>query len=318
MIDVHVHLAALPTPANGCRLSPRMRKSLLAKAVALAQGLPWADPEAANRRYLENLSRELAASRRVSRAVLLAMDGVYGADGRLDEPRTHFLISNDAVLEAARGSKAFLAGVSINPLRADALEEVERCAGAGAVLVKFLPNAQGFDPAESRFKAFYRALARRKLALLSHVGFEFSLIGHDQSVGDPARLRPALEEGVTVIAAHGCSTGLFFFERHLRTMRELAARFPRFYVDTSALTLPSRVGMLWRLPAIEELRGRLLLGTDYPLPVFSYPCAFRPAAWLRAVRANNRFDRQAEVLSGLALEPLADDAVARVLELDRL
>ncbi len=57
----------------------------------------------------------------------------------------------------------------------------------GAVLVKVLPNAQQFNPADPTYKSFYRALAERKLPFLSHVGYEFGLIGKDQSVGDPDR-----------------------------------------------------------------------------------------------------------------------------------
>ncbi|MBI4423800.1 MAG: amidohydrolase family protein [Elusimicrobia bacterium] len=308
MTDVHCHLAALPTPSNGCLLSKRMRESPLARAIAWAQDLPLDEPETANRRYLEGLDRELARSRLIQRAVLLAMDGVYDASGRLDEARTDFLVANDCVLAAAKGSPRLLAGVSINPMRRDAADEAERCADAGAALVKVLPNSQCFDPGEARFKGFYRTLARRKLALLSHVGFEFSLIGQDQSVGDPLRLRGALEEGVTVIAAHGCSTGLFVWERYLGAMKELAARHRNFYVDTSALTLPNRVGALWRLARSPELRDRLLFGTDYPLPVFAYPCAASPSAYLQARAADNRFDRQALVLSSLGLPPTVDFA----------
>jgi predicted TIM-barrel fold metal-dependent hydrolase len=75
-------------------------------------------------------------------------------------------------------------------------------------LVKVLPNAQQFNPVDSKYRPFYRALVERKLPLLSHVGFELSLIGKDQSVGEPDRLRRALDEGVMVIAAHVCSYGL--------------------------------------------------------------------------------------------------------------
>jgi len=139
--------------------------------------------------------------------------GVYDGAGRLDEGRTDFLIFNDHVFAVTRGSARLLPGVSVNPSRRDALDELERCAERGAVLVKVLPNTQAFDPADRRFLPFYAALARLRLPLLSHVGYEFSIIGQDQSVGDPGRLRAALDEGVTVIAAHGCSSGLFFRER---------------------------------------------------------------------------------------------------------
>ncbi len=172
-----------------------------------------------------------------------------------------------------------------------------------AVLVKVLPNAQQFDPADPNYKAFYRALAERRLPFLSHVGYEFSLIGKDQSVGDPARLHAPLDEGVTVIAAHACSYGLMLYERFLQTFQTLVGRYTNFYADISALTLPNRFKMLLHLRRHPELHDRLLFGTDYPLSVFHI------AAWgrlgLRAlaeiVRTKNRFDRQYLICRRLGL-----------------
>ncbi|NIO11756.1 MAG: amidohydrolase family protein, partial [Deltaproteobacteria bacterium] len=111
-------------------------------------------------------------------------------------------MSNDYVLNTIKTyPNEFLAGVSINPQRRDALEELHRCAEAGATLVKILPNTQQFDPANQEYKPFYRALAQLQIPLLSHVGYEFSLLARDQTLGDPHRLRVALDEGATVIAA---------------------------------------------------------------------------------------------------------------------
>ena len=303
LTDVHVHLAALPTPENGCRLSPRMLRSPLSRFLAWTQGLPLDDPETANRRYVENLERELSASEKVGRAVLLAMDGVYDAAGRLDETRTDFLICNDQLFAVTEGHPRLLPGVSVNPARRDAIDELERCAEKGAVLVKVLPNAQVFDPADRRFLPFYAALVRLGLPLLSHVGYEFSLIGQDQTMGDPARLTLALEQGVTVIAAHGCSYGLFFREPHFPTMIDLARRYPNLLVDTSALTIPNRVGALYRLRRHPELFERLLFGTDYPLPVLAYPClgVLDGSGYGQARQAMNRFDRQAVILERLGV-----------------
>jgi len=248
---------------------------------------------------VERLRGELDRSEKIGKAVLLGMDGVYDASGRLDDARTDFLISNSYVLQIAGADPDhFLAGVSINPQRRDALEEIDRCAGTSAALVKVLPNAQCFDPAEKRYLPFYRALARLKLPLLSHVGYEFSLVGRDQSAGDPARLRMALDEGVCVIAAHGCSHGLFFSEPHLKTALEFARRYPSFYIDASALTLPNRARMLFLLRRHPELHDRLLFGTDYPLPVLPYPALGR--GFLRAAKAGY-FDRQAIVLESLGI-----------------
>jgi hypothetical protein len=303
LVDVHVHLAALATPANRCRVSRRMLRSPLSRFLAWTQGLPLDQPETANLLYINNLEAELSLSTRVGRVVLLAMDGVYDAVGRLDEGRTDFLIGNDHLFAVTRGRPRLLPGVSINPARRDALDELERCAEQGAVLVKVLPNTQAFDPSDRRYRPFYAALARLRLPLLSHVGYEFSLIGRDQSVGDPGRLRAALDEGVAVIAAHGCSHGLFLREPHFPTMLELARRYSSFFVDTSALTIPNRVGALWRLRRHPELFDRLVFGTDYPLPVMAYPClgVLDGKGYGQARKTTNRFDRQAVILDRLGV-----------------
>jgi len=299
LTDVHVHLAALPDGDNGCTISPKMLRRPLGRLVAWKFGIDFSKPAEANALYVERLLAELERSQRVQKAVLLALDGVYDAGGNLDGARTDFLISNRYALRVAQSRPdRFLAGASINPQRRDALDELEGVAAAGAALVKVLPNAQCFDPADRRYVPFYRALARLKLPLLSHVGYEFSLAGRDQSAGDPARLQNALEEGVAVIGAHGCSQGLFVYEPHLKTIAEFVRRYPRFYLDASALTLPNRVGMLFILKRHPELQERLLFGTDYPLPVLAYPALGR--GYGGAARAPY-FDRQASVLDALGL-----------------
>jgi uncharacterized protein len=304
LIDCHVHLAALPEGTNGCYISPKMLNSPLFRFLLWKHGLPRHDPGEANRKYIEDLRTELRASRHVRQAVLLGMDGVYDERGQLNRNETHFLIGNDYVLETARAHPDdFLPGVSINPQRRDAVDEVHRCADAGASLVKVLPNAQQFNPAEERYKPFYRALVERRLPFLSHVGYEFSLIGKDQSVGNPERLELALEQGVTVVAAHACSYGLMVYERFLPVLLDFSRRYANFYADISALTLPNRVRMLLHLRRHPEIHDRLLFGTDYPLSVTHV------AAWGRVgfpalrniVRMKNRFDRQYTVCTSLGV-----------------
>ncbi len=304
LIDCHVHLAALPDGDNGCFISPKLLRSPLFRFLLWKHDLSPTDPREANQRYLDHLLTELRASQHVSQAVLLGMDGFYDQTGLLNRQHTDFLVSNDYVFRTVQAHPdVFLAGPSINPQREDAIDEVHRCADAGAVLIKVLPNAQHFNPADPRYRSFYRALARRKLPFLSHVGYEFSLVGKDQSLGDPDRLRLALDEGVTVIAAHACSYGLMLYEKFLPTLRELCERYPNFYADISALTQPHRLKMLLHLRHHPDLHSRLLFGTDYPLSVFHM------GAWGRVglgtlwnmIRTQNRFDRQVEVCSGLHL-----------------
>ena len=302
LIDCHVHLAALPDRDNGCYISQKMLKSPLFRFLLWKHKLSPEKPREANEKYLDDLLVELRASRYVQKAVLLGMDGVYDHNGHFNQAQTDFLISNDYVFKTTRNHpNELLAGVSINPQRRDAIDEVHRCAEAGAVLVKVLPNAQQFNPADPAYKPFYRALADRKLPFLSHVGYEFSLIGKDQSVGDPDRLKLALDEGATVIAAHACSYGLMLYEKFLPTFQDLAKQYPNFYADISALTLPNRFRMLLHLRHHPEVHDRLLFGTDYPLSVFHF------AAWGRVglrvlremIRTKNRFDRQVAVCQAL-------------------
>lgn len=304
LIDCHVHLAALPDGDNGCYISPKTLSSPLFRFLLWKHDLSPEKPREANRKYLADLLAELRASQHVHKAVLLGMDGVYDQGGRLNQAHTDFLIGNDYVLNTAHAHPGeFLAGVSINPQRRDAVDEVHRCADAGAVLVKVLANAQQFDPANRRYIPFYRALAARRLPLLSHVGYEFSLIGKDQSVGEPDRLRLALDEGVTVIAAHACSYGLMLYEKFVPVLHDLVQRYPQFYADISALTLPNRLRMLLHLRRYPEIHERLLFGTDYPLPVFHLPAWGRVAmgSLRRLMATTNRFDRQVEVCQGLQL-----------------
>jgi len=304
LIDCHVHLAALPDGHNGCYISPKMLKSPLFRFLLWKHKLSPNQPREANQKYVDDLLLELRASRHVQQAVLLGLDGAYDETGRLNQAHTDFLISNDYVLKTSKAyPQEFLAGPSINPQRRDAIDEVHRVADAGAVLVKVLPNAQQFNPADPRYKPFYRALAERNLPFLSHVGYEFSLIGKDQSLGDPDRLQLALDEGATVIAAHACSYGLIFYEKFLPTIMRLSKHYRQFYADISALTLPNRLAMLLKLRYYPEIHERLLFGTDYPLSVLHL------AAWGRVglgtlrdmIRTKNRFDRQVAVCRGLGL-----------------
>lgn len=304
MIDCHVHLAALRTEENGCYISPRMLRSPLFKFLAWKHNLNAQDAAWSNQKYVDDLLAELRKAQYVEKAVLLGMDGVYDASGVLDAGKTEFLVSNDYVLRIAHAYPDRLwPGVSINPQRRDAIEELDRCVEAGAKLVKVLPNTQGFDPGNRKYIPFYRRLARHKIPFLSHVGYEIVLTGQDQSAGDPNKLRVPLEEGATVIAAHGCSNGLVAYEPYYRTLLDLVQRYVNFFADVSALTLPNRFGMLWRLQRHPEVHARLLFGTDYPLAVFHWPCWGRIG--LRDVRTiirtNNRFDRKYLILKALGV-----------------
>ncbi len=305
MIDVHVHLAAIPDGKNGCYISPKMLQGYLFRSLLKKMGLSPDDPARSNELYIQKLISLLKDAQHVKRAVILAMDGVYDRDGNLNKEETHFIVHNDYVLQVAqRFPEYLLPGASVNPQRKDAVEEVHRVANAGAALVKVLPNSQQFDPAKPAYKPFWKAMRERDLPLLCHVGYEFSLWGKDQSVGDPCRLKNALDEGVTVIAAHGASFGLFFYEKYWPTLLDYVRRYPNFYWDASALSLPNRAGMLLRLRRHPELHSRMVFGTDYPLTCFAYPAllAGKLSGYRELRGISNPFDRYYRLLQILGIQ----------------
>ena len=150
----------------------------------------------------------------------------------------------------------------------------------GARAVKWLPNSMGIDPASPRCDAFYAALARAGLPLLTHAGHEGTVDtgGSGQDLGNPLRLRRALEHGVRVIVAHCASVGngvdldagpngprVGNFTLFTRLMKD--ARYARhLHGDISALVQRNRAAVaLAALLARDDWHGRLLWGSDYPL-----------------------------------------------------
>jgi predicted TIM-barrel fold metal-dependent hydrolase len=197
-------------------------------------------------------------------AVVLAFDAVYTNDGAFDEPNTHLHVTNDYVMKLVARHRKILFGASVHPYRKDAVAEIERCVNAGAVLMKWLPIVQNFNPSDERCIPFYEVLAHHKLPLLAHTGGEQSLPTLDRSVADPALLKPALDRGVTVIMAH-CGTHSSPFETtYVKTFARLAKDYENCFGDTSALNLPAR----WHAYDLLKdgiVREKLVHGSDWPI-----------------------------------------------------
>lgn len=217
-----------------------------------------------------HLARAVADMRAVDRVVALALDGVYDRAGRKDKRRTHFYVSNDYVFHLAKADNRFLPGASVNPGRRDALEELDRCIESGAVLLKWLPNSQGFDPMDPALVPFYRRMAQARLPLLCHTGPEYALTAAEWNFGRLERLRLALDEGVTVIAAHGGGADILNLGRPFHTVAEMLLTYPNLYADTSAFTQPNKSWFLRRFIRHPELHPKLVHGSDIPLPIIPW------------------------------------------------
>jgi predicted TIM-barrel fold metal-dependent hydrolase len=245
------------------------------------------------------------------------MDGVVDSRGELDQAATEIYIPNEFLARECRTHPNLLFGASINPLRRDALERLERVAGEGAVLLKWLPSIKAVDPADRRLKPFYRRLQELRLPLLTHTGNEESFTRADNSLADPLRLRSALDEGVTVIAAHCASNGVNDGQHNLERLLPLLREYPNLYADISALTQANRLGHLPRVLRHGDIHERLLYGSDMPI-INSFITSpwwhtYRiPLSEARRIAANrNPWDRDVELKRALGMteQMLSNSAV---------
>lgn len=269
IIDVHCHVAGLGFGKSGNFISLALRNSYKFRYYLWAMGVSQDELSQKGDRYVvERLSAQVAESKRVSKAVVLAIDGRVDANGDLDRALTEFYVANEFVAEETAKYPNLLFGASINPYRKDALERLTWAKQHGAVLLKWLPSIMDIDPADPALTPFYQKMIELELPLLTHTGQERSFTHARDELCDPQRLHLPLQLGVTVIAAHVASTGENGGEEDFTRLLPLLEQYPNLYADISSLTQINKLGYLRR--ALDEPRfaGRLVYGSDWPLQYF--------------------------------------------------
>lgn len=321
-IDVHAHLGGLGTDGSGISVSPRFRRSLSMRALLLSQGVTRQELVRADALYVERMAQMVRESGAFDRVVALAMDG-YWRDGAIDRDRSPLVVPNDWSRDAARRHPdAFLYGASVSPLRPDALDELDRVASDGAVLIKWLPNIMGFSPGETRFRPFYKKLADLGLPLLCHAGKEYSLPGGRDALGNPEGLRVALDEGAKVIVAH-CGTLARCHDTDgtacdgVELIARWCARYDNLFADLSAMTSFLRGWSLRRVLDDERLAPRLLDASDFPVPPISITQLGRAplGAIARALRVKNLFAKDRALKLAAGMPPEMSTRAHRVLRM---
>lgn len=273
-------------------------RTVLRQALANANRID--DEERVNEQYLRRIL-DLAVAADLGGTYYL-----YAFDYRFDPPAgqpsppglqpsrdsSDLYVSNDYAIAAARcltrlakhlaekhalRAPSFEPVASVHPHRPNAISELERVAQLGVRHLKWLPPAQHIDPADPRLDEFYRTMADRGIALLSHTGKEHTLrvANGDADLGNPIRLRRALDAGVTVVMLHAGRDGeepsdaqRSYFERFLEMMREPAYR-GRLFGEISVLPYVGTQDKMAEIFADPNLRCRMLDGSDYPNPALN-------------------------------------------------
>jgi predicted TIM-barrel fold metal-dependent hydrolase len=238
--------------------------------------------EAINERHWSNAES-------VDRLVLLAFDEYHDdggtAVGAADRGRrlgSDLYVSNSLVrgMCTARPDR-FLFGGSIHPYRVrdgrNACDMLAELAHAGAVLIKWLPIHQNIRAEDPRTVAFLRKAAQVGMPMLIHYGGEMSVSRQHMEFESPVPLLGVLrrlraESAMpTVIVAHAATPSFIWQSAfgHRALVDALLGEFADapLYADISALTAFGRTRWLRRLASRKELHGKLVWGSDYPVPV---------------------------------------------------
>jgi len=283
--DCHVHLVGVGDGESGIWVNPRMDSLLnpweyVQKLFYLNAGCAHDAPGRVDQTFVERMHNLVDGLRPGVKLMLLALDQYHTETGVVDRDRTGIYTPNAYAARLAREHPRYFEWIcSVHPYREDCVDALEWAAQHGARAVKWLPAAQGIDPASPRCVRFYDALVRLGLPLLSHAGGEWAIStpGGD-ALGNPLKLRMPLERGVRVIVAHCATLGedqdldrgpsgphVPSIELFARLMAEPQYE-SRLFGDISGITQVNRARHLKTILEHKEWHPRLLNGSDYPLP----------------------------------------------------
>lgn len=283
--DAHAHLLGVGDAGTGCRIHAHLRQwwhpvEFVRRRVMLSAAGVDANAPAIDAAYVARLRQLADGFPTGARWLLYAFDDAHDDRGRPRPDWSTFHVPDAYAARIARAApERFEWVASIHPYRDDALERLQRALADGALAVKWLPSAMNIDLRDARLKPFYDRLARADLPLIVHCGEEQAVPGAQRDdLGNPLLLRAPLQHGVRVIAAHCASLGaahdldrptrgktpaFTLFER-LMDEREWQGRL---LGDVSALFQRNRGAAAWRtVLQRDDWHGRLLHGSDYPLP----------------------------------------------------
>lgn len=314
IIDLHCHLFAFdhkdgfvnPRFIGGLRMNSYL-KSIGVKPYDRERPRLY-NIERLNEEYRNALVRHIEESA-LSHIVVLPFDGVYDLNGELDRNHTALYVSNDAVWDLYRSyPDKIIPAASINPVRADWREELDKCIERGIKIMKWLPSVMAFSPDggayfparrieeySSHINEFYDLARDAGITILIHVGFEFALPVLRGSYARLERLGLPLSKNVSLCVAH-CAGGTPYINQsgQFNLMKVMAKVRTNLYFDTAGMSSPHRKARLKASLTDPVIRPRIVYGSDYPIRVAVGPflTELRAAGLTEEFRdTNNPFDR---------------------------
>ena len=302
-IDGHVHFVGDGSHGSGCWLRCSTLLDRIIEPVVKAQAgiLKSSRQLGVDQAYEERLIG-LIDSSSLDAVLLLAMDYPYDPSGHCLKHKAKFYVPNDHVLSLAKKYSQIIPACSIHPARTDAIEELERCAEQGAIVLKLLPNCHNVDCSDIQYQPFWEKLSKLGMLFLAHTGGEFSVPVLNAKFADPRILRLPLGCGVKVIAAHGAGKSGIWDPDYTADLLHMMDEFPNLFTDNSALASPNR----WRtIPALldPKIQPRVIHGSDFPIPSGGF------GPWIGKLLSNSEYINSRKIKNPLERDVFIKQAV---------
>jgi predicted TIM-barrel fold metal-dependent hydrolase len=270
--DVHAHIFGNGRAEKGVWIDPHFDQgggpaSRIKRKFFLNSACAGDDESNLDRAMVARLTQLVDDLPVGAKVMVLAFDFTYDESGKRRDDQTTFSVDNAYAQRVAQSRPdRFEWTCSVHPYREDVVEALNAAKAGGARAVKWLPPTMAIDLTSARCNAAYDAMVRLDLPLLVHLGEEEAVAGAlRKDLVNPLSARTPLDRGVRVIVAHCASLGKGNFEAFESLMTERQYQ-GRLFGDISAVTQANRPGIPARILAHEDWDGRLLNGTDYPLP----------------------------------------------------
>jgi len=272
-IDIHAHL--LSSEVSLHRMYDKAALLFFGKKMGLNAKELIKNPYEV---YTRSLIQNIRNAQHIKKSVLFGVDARVDAKGDILHKDLTVCASNDDLLKLyQQNSDIIIPFFSINPMRPDALDLIDKYTELGFKGAKFLQNYWGVNTKDQHYRAYFEKLKSKNLPLIVHIGSESSVHSFKECESIEMLQHP-LEVGVNVIAAHmalsyepkkilkALSSNPKNFNEDYFTLLEMLQKHPNLYADLSALLTPVRAKVLRHLSQQKDVHHKLLFGTDYPVP----------------------------------------------------
>lgn len=271
IIDIHIHLAISGCQCHNGWLHPMFQRRYTMAMLKKLYRITDKDLKTDFDTTWPKKISDMVKSSNLDYGVILGFDGVVDSSGHINKNESQLIVPHDWVFHCARIYPNLLPGPSINPHRKDALDILDECIDKKAVLIKWLPSAQKIDASNKNLRKFYQKVADSRIPLLFHVGTEGTFKSFKPHLNGVQYLRYPLDEGVKVICAHSGVEPLWSTKPDIsQTLISMLHQYSNLWVDNSGLCNFTRFHHVPRLAKNTLLTGRMLHGSDWPIPAHAW------------------------------------------------